>query len=302
MRRAPAPSATARARRPLSADARCPFRGEGLNVPAVPTAGTAIRRAPYACPVPPANNRNDVAQRRRRLRELDVALCSEMDDAGSLTFGSLRVQVADRALLATPASDETLWEWWHYAQRRRIVEPAAHGEEMCLSDRGRARLEEAERDLLSPSAPKARAVMRYVIPPGLTGVVVVAAENDVAALLVLTVVAIALLLWLEAVAIDWIWGKWFDPRARPAVLRKAVAWLEGDEVRLFGRVRYPAVEHSAVRRLPTPPLPNPPSLPEPPTAGAISSRAEATTGHAADPSPSSTALISSTDWKSSPRR
>lgn len=243
------------------------------------------------------NSRNDVAQRRRWLREFDIALLEELDDGGSSTFQSLRDQATDRALLSARASDESLWEWWHYAQRRRIIEPGAHRDEMSLSDRGRARLEEVQRDALSPSTPKAQALMRYLIPPGLTGLVAVAvsvlSRNDVAGLVALGAIAVALLCWLEAVAIDWIWAKWLDPRARPALLRKAVAWLEGDEVRLLGRLRYPAVEKSTIRRLPTPAMPK---LTAPPVPGVVSNRAEATpTDYTAPGNPSSTSLSSSTD-------
>ena len=135
--------------------------------------------------------------------------------------------------------------------------------------------------------------MRYLIPPGITGVVAVAvgllSKHEVAALVALGVIAIALLCWLEALAIDWIWAKWFDPRARPMVLKATVAWLEGDEVRLLGRIRYPAVEKSAMRRLPTPPM----TRPVPPSASPAAP--EAMRHHAAAGRPSSTSLISSTD-------
>ncbi len=250
--------------------------------------------------VPPPNNRNDVVQRRRRLRELDIALCEELDAAGSLAFQSLRDEVIDRALLFGTVSDESLWEWWHYATRRRIIEPGAHAEEMSLSDRGQTRLEEAQRDALSPSAPKARAAMRYLIPPGLTGAVVAVgllSKHEVAALVTLGVIAIALLSWIEAVAIDWVWAKWADPRARAAVLKRTVAWLDGDELRLLGRTQYAAMEKSAIRRLPTPAMPELAPSPRTQAARPISAAAHVPSPSqpAAAGSPSSTSLSSSTD-------
>lgn len=121
------------------------------------------------------NDRSDVSERRANLRSLDIALCDELEDAGALAFESLREQVAARNLLHAPISDESLWEWWHYARRRRIIEPGPNAVEMSLSDRGLARLDEVQRIAAAPSAPKARAVVRYLIPPGLTGALVVGA-------------------------------------------------------------------------------------------------------------------------------
>jgi hypothetical protein len=121
------------------------------------------------------NDRSDVAERRAQLRVLDIALCEEIQDAGALTFQSLREQVAHRDLLHAPVSVESLWEWWHYARRRRIIEPGPNADEMSLSDRGRTRLEDIQRAVAAPSAPKARAVVRYLIPPGLAGVLVAGA-------------------------------------------------------------------------------------------------------------------------------
>lgn len=186
------------------------------------------------------NDRSDVAERRAHLRVLDIALCDELEDAGALTFQSLHEQVADRDLLHARVSDESLWEWWHYAKRRRLIEAGPNADEMSLSDRGRDRLEEVQRDAASPSAPKARAVVRYLIPPGLAGAVVagvvgVLSKSTAFALGALAVVAVALTYWLLAELSDYLFAKQIDPRIERAWLKRTVAWLDGDPVRLLGR-------------------------------------------------------------------
>ena len=208
------------------------------------------------------NDRSDIAERRAQLRILDIALCDELEDAGALTFQSLCEEVADRNLLHARASDATLWEWWHYAQRRRIVEPGPNPDEMSLSDRGRARLKEAQRAAALPSAPKARAVVRYLIPPGLAGVVVAGAigilsKSAVFALGALSVIAVVLSYWLLAELSDYLSAKKIDPRIQRAWLKRTVAWLDGDQVRWLGRIVHDAADKTAVRRLNTPVLPPP---------------------------------------------
>jgi hypothetical protein len=208
------------------------------------------------------NDRSDIAERRAQLRILDIALCDELEDAGALTFQSLCEEVADRNLLQARASDATLWEWWHYAQRRRIVEPGPNPDEMSLSDRGRARLKEAQRAAALPSAPKARAVVRYLIPPGLAGVVVAGAigilsKSAVFALGALSVIAVVLSYWLLAELSDYLSAKKIDPRIQRAWLKRTVAWLDGDQVRWLGRTVHDAADKTAVRRLNTPVLPPP---------------------------------------------
>jgi hypothetical protein len=66
--------------------------------------------------------RDDVGERRRRLRALDPRLAAKIDDAGALTFTELRRHVRERDLLPGCPSDATLWEWWGYACRRRVIE------------------------------------------------------------------------------------------------------------------------------------------------------------------------------------
>jgi hypothetical protein len=206
------------------------------------------------------NDRSDIAERRAQLRILDIALCDELEDAGALTFQSLCEQVADRDLLHARVSDATLWEWWHYAQRRRIIEPGLNADEMSLSDRGRARLEEVQRAAALPSAPKARAVVRYLIPPGLAGVVVagtigILSKSATFALGALAVIAIALSYWLLAELSDYLFAKKIDPPVQRAWLKRTVAWLDGDDVRWLGRIVHDAADKTALRRLHTPALP-----------------------------------------------
>jgi hypothetical protein len=211
--------------------------------------------------MPTPNDRSDTAERRARLRILDIALCDELDDAGALTFQSLREQVATRNLLHTPVSDESLWEWWHYAKRRQIIKPGPDLNEMSLSDRGRARLEEVQRVAAPPSAPKARAVMRYLIPPGLTGALVAGAfgvlnKSPVLALGALAVIAVALIYWLLAELSDYVFAKRIDPRFERAWLKRTVAWLDGDQIRRLGRTAHDAADKTAIKRLHTPTLPS----------------------------------------------
>jgi hypothetical protein len=40
--------------------------------------------------MPASNDRSDLPDRRAQLRILDIALCAELEDAGALTFQSLR--------------------------------------------------------------------------------------------------------------------------------------------------------------------------------------------------------------------
>ena len=202
-----------------------------------------------------------MAERRAQLRVLDIALCDELEDAGALTFQSLREQVAARNLLHAPVSDESLWEWWHYAKRRRIIEPVQNADEMSLSDRGRARLEEVQRTAAAPSAPKARAVVRYLIPPGLTGALVAGAvgvlnKSTALALGALAVIAVTLSYWLVAELSDYLFAKQIDPRFQRAWLKRTVAWLDGDQVRWLGRTVHDATDKTAIKRLHMPALPS----------------------------------------------
>ncbi|HWF32226.1 MAG TPA: hypothetical protein VG188_06690 [Solirubrobacteraceae bacterium] len=202
-----------------------------------------------------------MAERRAQLRILDIALCAELEDAGALTFQSLREQVSARNLLHAPVSDESLWEWWHYAKRRRIVEPGLDPDEMSLSDRGRARLEEVQRTAAAPSAPKARAVVRYLIPPGLAGALVAGAlgvlnKSRALALGAIAIIAVALIYWFLAELIDFLFAKRIDPRVERAWLKRTVAWLDGDQVRWLGWTRHDAADKAAMKRLHTPALPS----------------------------------------------
>ncbi|HXP36801.1 MAG TPA: hypothetical protein VN817_03460 [Solirubrobacteraceae bacterium] len=210
--------------------------------------------------MPTPNDRSDTAERRAQLRILDIALCAELEDAGALTFQSLREQVTTRYLLHAPVSAESLWEWWHYAKRRRIIEPGPDADEMCLSDRGRARLKEVQRAAAAPSAPKARAIMRYLVPPGLTGALVAGAfgvlnKSPALALGAFGVIAVALIYWLIAELIDYLFAKRLDPPIERAWLKRTVAWLEGDEIRWLGRTVHDAADKTGIKRLHTPALP-----------------------------------------------
>lgn len=207
------------------------------------------------------NDRSDISERRARLRDLDIALCAELEDAGALIFQSLREQVATRNLLHAPVSDESLWEWWHYAKRRRIIEPGPGADEMSLSDRGRARLEEVQRAAAAPSAPKARAVVRYLIPPGLAGALAAGAvgvlnKSTALALVALAVIAVAFIYWLVAVFSDYLFAKQIDPRFQRAWLKRTVAWLDGDQIRGLGRTVHDAADKTAIERLHAPALPS----------------------------------------------
>jgi hypothetical protein len=210
--------------------------------------------------MPTANDRSDTVERRAQLRGLDIALCDELEDAGALTFELLREQVTSRNLLHAPVSDESLWEWWHYAKRRRIIEPGPATEEMSLSERGRARLEEVQRAAAMSSAPKARAVVRYLIPPGLTGALAastvgVLTKNTALALGALALIAVTLSYWIAAELSDYLFAKRIDPRFKRAWLRRTVAWLDGDQIRWLGRTRHDAADKTAIKRLHTPALP-----------------------------------------------
>jgi hypothetical protein len=206
------------------------------------------------------NDRSDVAERRAQLRSLDIALCDEFEDAGALTFQALRDQVISRNLLYAPVTDESLWEWWHYAQRRQIIEPGAIANEMTLSDRGRVRLVEAHRAAALPSAPKARAVMRYLIPPGLTGLLAAGAvgvlsKSAAVAIGAAAIILVVLLYWLLAEVVDYLFAKQIDPKILHARLKTAVAWLDGDQVRWLGRTVHDAADKRSIRRLNVPSLP-----------------------------------------------
>ncbi len=206
-----------------------------------------------------ANDRSAVTDRRRRLRSLDVVLCGELEDAGGLTFIALREQVVSRELMSTAVSDDTLWEWWHYARRRQILEPGPNENEMALSDRGRVALSEARRAAAPVSAPKARAVLQYLVPSGIIGLVAVAVGIVSANVLVAVGVAIAigvvLLYWLLAEVTDRLFAKYVNPRFQRTELKAYVAWLDGKEVRWLGRVSYEAVDATKIKRLDTPELP-----------------------------------------------
>lgn len=206
-----------------------------------------------------ANDRSAVTDRRRRLHSLDVVLCDELEDAGALTFNALREQVVGRDLLSTPVSDDTLWEWWHYAHRRQIVQPRPNEDEMALSDRGRVALSEARRAAAPVSAPKARAVVQYLVPPGIIGLVAVSvgivSANVLVAVGVAIVISVMLLYWLLAEVTDRLFAKHVNPRFQRAELKANVAWLDGKEVRWLGRVTYKAVDPTTIKRLDTPELP-----------------------------------------------
>ena len=205
-----------------------------------------------------ANDRSVVTDRRKRLRLLDVVLCGELEDAGGLTFNALRQQVS-RELMSTAVSDDTLWEWWHYARRRRIVEPGPSQNEMALSDRGRVALSEARREATPVSAPKARAVLQYLVPSGIIGLVAVAvgivSANVLVAVGVAIVIGVVLLYWLLAEVTDRLFAKYVNPQFQRAELKAYVAWLDGKEVRWLGRVSYEAVDATRIKRLDTPELP-----------------------------------------------
>lgn len=203
-----------------------------------------------------ANDRSAVTDRRLRLRSLDVVLCNELEDAGGLTFNALREQVISRELLSTAVSDDTLWEWWHYAHRRRIVERGPNEGEMALSDRGRVALSEARRAAAPVSAAKARAVLQYLVPSGIIGFVVgIVSTSVLVAAGVAIVIGVVLLYWLLAEGTDRLFAKYVNPRFQREELKAYVAWLDGDEVRWLGRVSYEAVDARKIKRLDTPELP-----------------------------------------------
>jgi len=102
--------------------------------------------------------------------------------------------------------------------------------------------------------------MRYLVPPGLTGALVAGAfgvlnKSPALALGAFGVIAVALIYWLIAELIDYLFAKRLDPPIERAWLKRTVAWLEGDEIRWLGRTVHDAADKTGIKRLHTPALP-----------------------------------------------
>lgn len=204
----------------------------------------------------------EVVERRRRLRALDVALGDEIEDAGALTFEELQAQVNGRELLGRPVSVETLWEWWHYALRRNLIE--------CLGgpEDGLVGLSDAGRTLLG----KRRASESIVVMPTVSRVVRAASQERpitlaiaVVALLssnptALSWIALLILMMMLVLALaplsDLLVGRRLDQSTGTWALARHVAWLEGDAVpgKFLWNADRPATDPGSILRLPHPTL------------------------------------------------
>jgi hypothetical protein len=201
--------------------------------------------------------RDDASERRRRLRALDLRLAEEIDDAGALTFTELRLQVRERGLLPGSPSDATLWEWWGYACRRRVIE-TDDGRLFRLSPDARsdvaARVDGAALRIM----PTIGRFSRSATPAGWLSIVISLAAlalsaPSVGAVVIGVVLAIALFAVVGFLA-DVIVIRRVDLRLNRWILMRQIAWLDGRFVPgfLWRRPQDP-VRIEAAHRVPGPP-------------------------------------------------
>ncbi|MDX8150145.1 hypothetical protein SK069_00940 [Patulibacter brassicae] len=209
-----------------------------------------------------ADARSDVPKRRYRLRALDVALGEELEDAGALTFRELRDHVADRDLLGCPVTDDTLWEWWHYALRRQLLEPRDPRavQRFGLTAEGRAQIvrrRASESGLVTPAFVRTgRLAMarEQPITLAIALVALVSANPSTRSLLVLAVTILFLAVVLGPL-VDVLVARRLDRTTSRRALSRHVAWLDGAAVpRWLWLPGLRACDPSLVRRLPAPPL------------------------------------------------
>ncbi len=204
--------------------------------------------------------RSDVPERRSRLRALDVALADELEDAGSLTFRELRDHVADRDLLGCTVTDDTLWEWWHYALRRQLLEPRdpQAAQRFGLTAEGRAeivRRRASESGLVTPAFLRtARLAVSQERPITLAiALVALVSANPSTRSLIVLVVTILFLAVVLGPLVDVLVARRLDRASSRRVLSRHVAWLDGLAVpRLLWLPGRRACDPSLVRRLPAP--------------------------------------------------
>ena len=211
----------------------------------------------------PIADRSDVPERRRRLRALDVALGEELEDAGALTFGEFCKHVGARRLLGGAAEDATLWEWWHFAQRRQLIarrEIDAGEDQYGLTAEGRAQLSGrrvADTTLIMPTLARVARAAAKEPPLALTiALVALVSSSPSGTSWVLFLATIAVLVFVVGSVADRFVARHLDTLVDRTVLAVHVAWLEGREVRRpLSMKNLPAVDRASVVPLPGPPLP-----------------------------------------------
>jgi hypothetical protein len=206
-------------------------------------------------------HRSDVSERRSRLRHLDIALGSEIEDAGALTFAELCRHVEARDLLGAPATDATLWEWWSYARRRDFI--VAHDDGQCrLSPEAKHAIATRRTRESLRFTPSVRAIARTAPPTGWLSLVIATAalsSTNPSALTVFVAVLGGLAMTLIGAAFaDVTFVARIDKRLDQRALAWHVGWLNGDALPRLGLARsQPAVAPGTMHRLHCPPIPNP---------------------------------------------
>lgn len=177
-----------------------------------------------------SETRRRAAPRRRRswLRDLDLVLCKELGDAGTLScqelFEMAHTPLDGRASMATIA------EWWEYTYRRGWLEE--HGAGRCrltqIADDG---LRAAQRRESGPNyMTGARALMRWVAAAGLISTTAALTQKDLSIYIsaVMWVVSIAGGLAILALLI-----RWTEPWMDRSNARSSCDLLEGRRMRFL---------------------------------------------------------------------
>jgi hypothetical protein len=204
----------------------------------------------------PPDRRDDLRERRRRLRQLDVLLLAEID-----FFGSVSLREFTDAAVDGPETDhlrlsnETIREWWEDAVIRRLLDEIEIGEvQRCaLSGRGTQRLDAARAKDVLDHRPMLHALIRlirFVLPSAAAATAIVTlAEKQTDILIYASIIAGGIaggLLGAAALAFAArpLWGKLVRFR-----VRQNAHWLEGRLVEV-SLLRWTLLAPRQPRRLP----------------------------------------------------
>lgn len=174
----------------------------------------------------PSSSRSDPYKRRHWLRNLDSALCGEMEEAGALSCDEL-AELAARPLKGRQ-TQEIVEEWWEYSYRRGWIEQ--HGDNRgLLSTIGRDGVHaRRQSDAGYDPATLAKGILRWLLPAGTlyaTGYLSHTYPKAVVAIVVVGIgVAVGLLLASPILA-------WGDRVIDRQGARRACDWLEDRPVR-----------------------------------------------------------------------
>jgi hypothetical protein len=171
--------------------------------------------------------RSDPRRRRRWLRDLDSPLCSELEDAGTLSCDEL-VELAVQPLHGR-ASLATIEEWWEYTYRRGWTDE--HGDNRCrLTATGLSGLHARRRsDAVIDHGALGRAILKWLLPAGAVGASAYVAGRYPASTAVIVTIIFGVAVCLILVAPL---TRWVDRVMARQEARRACDWLDGRSVSL----------------------------------------------------------------------